>query len=115
MTHHISTKKAVPHFAPHFPHLKPGGSYIIEDWGWAHWQGQQLWSTSYFQGRAALTNLLFEVSIACTSAPEIICEVRVTPSMFIVTRGGAILPKEPSGFDLAAVTRSKGRAFVPAL
>src|SRR4029453_17555059 len=25
-----------------FPRMRPGGIYIIEDWGWAHWPGDQI-------------------------------------------------------------------------
>lgn len=32
--HYAATRHA---FEISFPSLRPGGSYVIEDWGWAHW------------------------------------------------------------------------------
>lgn len=45
-----------------FPHLKPGGLYVIEDWAWAHTQGQQEEDHPWYR-RKALTNLVFELVV----------------------------------------------------
>src|SRR5947209_1920048 len=56
-----------------FPFLRPGGLYVIEDWGWAHWPG---YANPGFEG-PALSNLVIELVLAAASSPEIIAEVVV--------------------------------------
>ena len=71
------------------PHVRPGGFYIIEDWGWAHWPGAK------WQDRAraitlkpALSNLVFELTMLCASRPDIL-------SYGLIKKG-----LRPSGADL---------------
>ena len=50
-----------------FPHVRPGGLYLIEDWSWAHKPAYQSGAHPWF-GKPALTNLIFELTLltACT-------------------------------------------------
>jgi hypothetical protein len=64
-----------------FPLLRPGGSYVIEDWGWAHWQGFDLHA-----GKTALSMLIMELTMACTARRDVINEVRVFPSFVQVKK-----------------------------
>ena len=50
-----------------FPMLRPGGIYIIEDWGWAHCKEFQSPDHPYFGGKLALTTLIFELVEATAS------------------------------------------------
>lgn len=45
-----------------FPHLKPGGLYVLEDWSWSHKAPYQR-STHEWQDKPALTNLVMELVI----------------------------------------------------
>jgi hypothetical protein len=94
-------------FCTSFPRLNPGGLYIVEDWGWAHWPEKPLWDTEYFKDKAAVTDLLVEVSIACAASPETIEEVRVYPWMFAIRRGKADLTYKP--LDLSSLALSRGK------
>lgn len=82
-----------------FPHLKPGGTYVIEDWGWAHW-AQRLWETSTFAGRKPMSMLVFELCMACASRPEIIREVRVYPSAIFITKEDTQAARDLKSFSL---------------
>jgi predicted O-methyltransferase YrrM len=63
-----------------FPRLRPGGVYIIEDWGWAHWTGD-LWQRDQggetFRGKEPMTNLIMELAVLSASKPD--CHQRPWP------------------------------------
>jgi predicted O-methyltransferase YrrM len=87
-----------------FPRLRPGGVYVIEDWGWAHWRGD-LWQKPYFRGKESMTNLVMELVVLSASKPEWVSEVSVGHSIVFVQRGvGAI----EAGFDPAAYCLNRG-------
>jgi SAM-dependent methyltransferase len=69
-----------------FPQLRPGGCYVIEDWGWAHWQGSRMYA-----GETALSMLIMELTMLCASRSDIISEVRVLPA-FVLIRKSADAP-----------------------
>jgi cephalosporin hydroxylase len=64
-----------------FPLLRPGGTYILEDWGWAHWPGYLGW-----QDAPALSNLVFQLTILNASHSEIIQEMRTFPVILIIKK-----------------------------
>lgn len=71
-----------------FPRVRPGGFYIIEDWGWSHWKGD------YWQGRdapwatrAGLSNLIHQLVMASASNPERVKSLLVTSAGCVVERG----------------------------
>lgn len=66
-----------------FPYLKPSGTYVIEDWGWAHWDWDD---KGQFDGQTALSYLIFELAMVCASRQEIISEVRVLPAFTFITK-----------------------------
>lgn len=78
-------------FSAVLPYVAPGGAYVIEDWGWAHWP-EKLWATPYFAGKAPLTNLIFELTALCATEPGIIDSIEVLYSMVIIRRGKRPLP-----------------------
>jgi hypothetical protein len=84
---------------------------VLEDWGWLHWKNDP-WQTdeSYFCGKPALTNLLFELTMALASSPEAISRVDIlNPALAIITRGSGLAYGEK--FDLAENRRTCGRDF----
>jgi predicted O-methyltransferase YrrM len=94
-----------------FPRLRPGGVYVIEDWGWAHWPG--VWQTmeSPFALAPALTNLVFQFVMISASRPDVVAEVAILGNLVLVTRGRAQLN---TGMDVATLylVRDPG-AFAP--
>ncbi len=96
------------------PYLRPDGLYIIEDWGWAHWQGDE-WQKSHFfpSISPALSNLLIELFMLCASRPDIVKNLFITRETIVLRRGPAAL--EPNGFDIGKHYLCRDRWFKPAL
>ena len=73
-----------------FPRLRPGGIYIIEDWGWAHWPGE-LWQKEkggdYFRNKPPLSNLLVEIMLLCASSPGFVRKVSFNDVVIYLERG----------------------------
>jgi cephalosporin hydroxylase len=67
-----------------FPSVKAGGLYLVEDWAWAHWRDWQ--AKADWMQQPALSNLLFEVSMACASSRWIISDVYANSSFFAVRK-----------------------------
>ena len=91
-----------------FPRLRPGGVYIIEDWGWAHWTGD-IWQRDYggdqFRGREPMSNLILELVVLAASKPDWISEVSIDLATVYITRGpGQIEP----GFELGDYCLNRG-------
>jgi len=55
-------------FEVSFPYLRPGGVYIIEDWGWAHWPGQ-FQTENLFDG-TPLSKLAMEIMLIQATHPD---------------------------------------------
>jgi SAM-dependent methyltransferase len=72
-----------------FGYLRPGGKYVIEDWGWTHWPKEQWQSeSSYFHNKTSMTNLIFELVMAAASAEGLISNVEIASgACVVVTRG----------------------------
>lgn len=94
-----------------FPRVRPGGTYVIEDWGWAHWQGEP-WQVDGgpFGAQPALSNLIFEIVMAAASSPEMVAQVDVRHHHAVITRGPAPV-RPPTALDDLYVAR--GRPFSP--
>ncbi len=72
-SHHLEmTKKS---FEILFPHVVPGGVYVVEDWSWAHQTG--VWQTTNWLDRPALTNLLFQFVMLVAGCPDLVSELVV--------------------------------------
>jgi SAM-dependent methyltransferase len=102
-----------------FPYVRPGGFYVIEDWGWAHWDGWPHLPANYQQSGAlfpdqpALTNLIFELVMAAATSPSVVATVQLTFNMAIIEKGPAAL--DPATFDLGAYHVSRGHRWQPML
>ncbi len=55
-------------FEASFPYLRPGGVYIIEDWGWAHWPGE-FQTQNLFDG-TPLSKLAMEIMLIQATHPD---------------------------------------------
>lgn len=96
------------------PYLRPDGLYIIEDWGWAHWQGDQWQKGEVFPPvLPAMSNLLIELFMLCASRPDIVKNLFITPATIVLRRGPAAL--EPNGFEVGKSYLCRDRWFKPAL
>ena len=71
-----------------FARLRPGGLYVIEDWGWAHfpepvWQDRGGW----FHDRPALTNLIVEILMVAATGADLVSRVTVLRHQALIERG----------------------------
>lgn len=87
-----------------FPRLREGGLYIIEDWQWAHSPHYQSGGT--FEGRPALTNLVFELLIAYGSHPDLFWNMVVRDWFIAVQKGSYPLGDD---FKLDDLLRMRGK------
>lgn len=87
-----------------FPHLKAGGYYVIEDWGWAHWPG-----STFYRNETALSLLVMELMMVCASRKDLISEVRVFPSFAFIRKAPDAPPLEH--FRLSDVYGKRGLAL----
>lgn len=102
-SHYYPQTKAC--FEALFGYLRPGGKYIIEDWGWSHWP-EAPWQTpqSPFHGKESMTNLVFELTMALASANGKIAGMNIVNRSFIViTRGEGLEHGQP--LNLSAITK----------
>lgn len=94
-----------------FPRLRPGGTYVIEDWGWAH--GEPLgWYATSTSDKPALTNLVIEIMLMCASRRAAVDDIYVEPRAVHVTRGPRPLP---SRFRMADEYCNRGLLYRPLL
>ncbi|MGA0608309.1 class I SAM-dependent methyltransferase [Phenylobacterium sp. VNQ135] len=70
-----------------FPLIKPGGIYVLEDWGWAHWNGPWQDSRNRDFHRPALSNLLIHACLSVTGGSGFVESVKVTPNAAFIVRG----------------------------
>ena len=102
-----------------FPCLRPGGIYIIEDWGWAHWDGWAHLPADYqqsgglFPDKPAMTNLIFELIMAAATSPGVVARVGVTFNMAVIEKGPEAV--DPPGFDIGAYHVARGHKWQPIL
>jgi cephalosporin hydroxylase len=87
-----------------FPKVAPGGTYVIEDWWWAH-AAMPIWLDE-----PPLTILVFELLLASAYEPDIVASVTASRDWAQVIRGPATLDEH---FDLSACYGDRGRALLP--
>jgi predicted O-methyltransferase YrrM len=102
-----------------FPYVRPGGFYVIEDWGWAHWDGWAHMSPDYQKSRGlypdqpALTNFIFELVMATATSPKLVASIKLNFNMAIVERGDMAV--EAASFDIGNYHVSRGHRWEPVL
>jgi cephalosporin hydroxylase len=91
-----------------FPKLRPGGLYIIEDWSWVHAADSKIINQlSRFEGKPALTNIIFEVIMACGTNGQLIEEVIVTETCCFIRKGAS--PEFEEGFNISSSSSYRGK------
>jgi hypothetical protein len=96
-----------------FPLVRAGGTYVIEKWAWAHYQGLA-WQQDGgpLRGEPALTNLVVELAMLAGSRPDLVTEIRLDGDTVEVTRGAAVLD---APMDLGRLCRNRSNRFRPLL
>lgn len=95
-----------------FPCLRPGGTYIIEDWAWAHWPGAWQEDGGPWRDKPALTSLALELAMLSASRGDLAKSVEITGAFIVVCRGASA--RVPEDFDLSSAYRAAGRVFLEA-
>jgi SAM-dependent methyltransferase len=96
-----------------FGYLRPGGKYIIEDWGWTHWPGAP-WQTkqSHFNGMPSMSNLVFEIIMAFASNKDLIASIELPNwACMIITKGDGM--KRGASLNLQRATNLAGGRLAP--
>jgi SAM-dependent methyltransferase len=89
-----------------FPLLRPGGTYLLEDWSWAHLNGLDVWTQ-----KPPLTLLVFELVIASSFHPELIERVEVDRMQALIRRGRGEIT-ESERFSLARLVGERGEQML---
>lgn len=95
-----------------FPHLRPGGRYVIEDWAWGQ-SGAQFVVPEALRATPALGVLLFECVSINAARPDVISEITIGPGFATLTRGPAEL--DPETFTLEAFRLGRSGELVDRL
>lgn len=94
------------------PAVRPGGLYVIEDWGWAHWPG--LWQDhgGPWPDKPAMTLLVLELCMSVASRRDVVRDIWVRDDLVVVRKGSGTV--DPESFDLSSSYLTAGRAFYEA-
>lgn len=93
-----------------FPLLAPGGYYIIEDWGWAHWN-EPLWQEKggVWPKEKPLTNLIFELTMLLASRPDLVGSLFLLGEYAVVKKAESAPSIPPNTFDLSSSFLNRGK------
>ena len=94
-----------------FPHVRPGGLYVIEDWAWAHIAGAT--EDRNYQSVSPLSLFVWELVLASARLPQSVVDVSVGYHWAVVRRGTANL--RPEKFDVSTHFDPVGQQMVDAL
>lgn len=92
-----------------FPRLAPGGLYVIEDWGWAHWPGdhwQKQFGGAYFADKLPVSNLIVDLALLSAALPQVFPRVAFDSVSIYVERGEGEIARD---FDPAALVLNRGQ------
>ncbi len=95
-----------------FPHLRPGGVYVIEDWSWAHGNIADFPddTMAFYPDREPLTKLIFEIILACPSTHDYIEKIEIDKNSATVWRGKGQI--DVDDFDIARCSLARGRNLI---
>jgi predicted O-methyltransferase YrrM len=89
-----------------FPHLRPGGTYVIEDWAWAHFP------FSPAPIGPSLSVLIYELLLTLPYARDAISEITVDKYWAVIRKSDSGAPAPP--WDIAQAYSPYGRRIVAA-
>jgi hypothetical protein len=69
------------------PHLSPKAAYVLEDWAWAHWGGEN--EVGGWRNQPGLTNLVFEWIMLLGSRNDVIASMEAHPGWVTLFRDSA--------------------------
>lgn len=90
-----------------FPLVRPGGIYVIEDWGWGQWAPFQSQDNQLYN-EPALTNLVHYCMLGCTGGAAGIARVDIVKDTAFVHRNSQPLPPD---FRIESAFSTRGRSF----
>ena len=93
-----------------FPRLRPAGTYVIEDWRWAHPPIDEEEPEGIWPAQTPLTRLIFEIVLSISSLPGLVADVKVELRTVEITRGE--LAVDPSTFDVSQSYNARGRRLL---
>ena len=95
-----------------FPRRRPDGLYVIEDWAWSHWPGDDYQAPGgFFEGKTPLSTLVFEITMTCASMLEgVVRSLFVTGNTIYVERGHRPLADD---FDIGQSYLHQGKPWGP--
>jgi hypothetical protein len=94
-----------------FPHLRPGGAYVIEDWAWAHDPVEDpQGAVDLYPEREPLSRLVFELILAAGSTRGIIQHIEIDRHRVTAYRGDRVI--QTTGFDISQLCLQRGKAML---
>lgn len=94
-----------------FPHLRPGGSYVIEDWSWPH--RSFVSSDPTYRAVTPISAFALELALVSGCDESVVAEVTLQRGMAIIRRGPAAL--DSAAFDVTSYLDEVGAAMIVAL
>lgn len=93
-----------------FPYVTPGGYYIIEDWGWAHWKNKA-WQENGgpWPKESPMSNMIFELTMLLASRPDLIESIYLLPAYAIIKKGRHSKVSDSDYFDLSNSYCNRGK------
>jgi len=88
-----------------FPLLREGGAYVIEDWGWGHFEFARE------RPGPSLAKLVLEVVLSLPYSQDLVADVSINRYWAIVRRGAADVP---ASFDISNHVSGRGRQLLAA-
>jgi predicted O-methyltransferase YrrM len=94
-----------------FPQVRPGGSYVIEDWSWPH--RSYVFPNPSYRAVVPVSAFALELALVAASDDRVIAGVTLQRGLAIVRRGPAEV--DPATFDASAHLDPVGAQMVTAL
>ena len=94
-----------------FPHLRPGGCYVIEDWSWPH--RSFVSPNPSYRDVVPISALALELVLVAGCDENVIADITLQRGLAILHRGSA--PLDRSAFDVASYLDDVGTEMVAAL
>ncbi len=92
------------------PLVREGGTYLIEDWGWAHRPRERPDADQYDDQQYPLSKLIYEVVMFAASYPRVIRDVLIDPYRAFVVRGSDPIDYDRE-FDISEAYRTSIWSF----